>query len=66
VNDIDALRLLLNAPVNINAGGFIGMTALNLATGHANLAAVKLLLDKGADVNAANVSEFRVKNARRM
>jgi ankyrin repeat protein len=43
VNDIDTLRLLLNAPGNINAGGFIGMT-LNLATGHANLAAVRLLV----------------------
>jgi ankyrin repeat protein len=62
VDDIDMLRLLMSAPVNINAGGFVGMTALNLAVGHANLPAVKLLLEKGADVNVANVSEVKVKN----
>src|SRR5215472_8241927 len=35
VDDIEMMRLLLNAPANINAGGFVGETALSLATGHA-------------------------------
>lgn len=40
----------------------MGATALSLAAFHANLSAVRLLLDKGADVNVANVSGLRVKN----
>src|SRR6266516_581995 len=57
-----SMRLLLAQPIDINAGDFAGLTALIHAAGLRNLTAVKLLLEKGADVNASHKREIPVKN----
>lgn len=61
-NDIEILRALLPYKANLNTGDFVGLSALMYAAGRDNLPAVRLLLKAGADVNAANVTEVRMKN----
>ncbi|HYO80007.1 MAG TPA: ankyrin repeat domain-containing protein [Bryobacteraceae bacterium] len=54
-NDAQAVRKLLAAnPRLINASDASGSTPLHHAAGFSNLSMLKLLLDDGADVNAAN------------
>ena len=52
-NDLNTIRTVLDAGVDVNAAGSTGMTPLMYSAGyHGNLAATKLLLTKGAKVNA--------------
>jgi ankyrin repeat protein len=52
-NDTETIRQLIDAGVDVNAGDFPGFTPLMMAAGwNGNLPAVKLLLEKGAKVNA--------------
>ena len=52
-NDLNTVRIALDAGVDVNAVGVTGLSPLMLSAGyHANLAATKLLLAKGAKVNA--------------
>jgi ankyrin repeat protein len=63
-NDLDSLRALLATPfdIDIDAGDRLGFTALIYATGHGNTAAVKLLLQKGANPNTSYDKENLVRN----
>jgi ankyrin repeat protein len=57
-NDTAAIRLLVEAGADINTPDvFIGLTPLMNSAGHGNLAAVQLLLAKGAKVNAVSMRE---------
>lgn len=57
-NDTETIRLLLEADADIEtADTFIGMTPLINTAGNRNLAAVKLLLEHGAKVNAVSKTE---------
>jgi mono/diheme cytochrome c family protein len=57
-NDTTTIRLLLEANADLNtADTFIGLTPLINASGNRNLEAVKLLLAKGANVNAVSKTE---------
>jgi ankyrin repeat protein len=57
-NDTGTIRLLLDASADINTPDtFIGLTPLINAAGNRNLEAVKLLLAKGANVNAVSKTE---------
>jgi hypothetical protein len=50
---LNTVRIALDAGVDVNAVGVTGLSPLMLSAGyHANLAATKLLLAKGAKVNA--------------
>ncbi len=51
-NDLETIRLVLDAGVDVNATGVTGVTPLLGASYNGNLAAVRLLLSKGANVNA--------------
>ena len=51
VNDLAAVRYLLNKGANVNAQDERGRSALMLAAGNKNLEMCKLLVAKGADVN---------------
>jgi ankyrin repeat protein len=51
-NDLDTMRLALDAGVDPSASGVTGVTPLFVSAYHANLAAVRLLLSKGARVDA--------------
>ena len=51
-NDLSTIRIALDAGVDVNAVGATGLTPLLLSAGYANVAATKLLLSKGAKVNA--------------
>jgi ankyrin repeat protein len=52
-NDLNTLRIALDAGVDVNTAGVTGVTPLMLSAGyHANLPATKMLLAKGAKVNA--------------
>jgi ankyrin repeat protein len=51
-NDIDTMRLALDAGVDASAATVTGVTPLFMASYHANLPAVRLLLSKGARVDA--------------
>ena len=46
------MRVALDAGVDVNTVGATGLTPLLLSAGYANVAATKLLLSKGAKVNA--------------
>ncbi|HEX5222973.1 MAG TPA: ankyrin repeat domain-containing protein [Verrucomicrobiae bacterium] len=52
--DIQKLRKALDAGMPVEARDEQGNTPLILATAYSDVASVKLLLDRGADVNAAN------------
>jgi N-acyl-D-amino-acid deacylase len=57
-NDTATVRLLLDASADVNtADTFIGLTPLINASGNRNLEAVKLLLAKGANVNAVSKTQ---------
>jgi N-acyl-D-amino-acid deacylase len=57
-NDTATIRLLLDASADVNTPDtFIGLTPLINAAGNRNLEAVKLLLAKGANVNAVSKTE---------
>jgi len=57
-NDTATIRLLLGASADIQtADTFIGLTPLINASGNRNLEAVKLLLSKGANVNAVSKTQ---------
>jgi ankyrin repeat protein len=47
-NDLDTIRLMVAAGIDVNAAGVTGVTPLLGAAYHGNAAAVKLLLEKGA------------------
>ena len=52
-NDLNTIRAALDAGVDVNAAGATGITPLMLSAGyHGNLPATKMLLAKGAKVNA--------------
>jgi len=54
-NDTETLRLMIDAGVDVNAADLPGITPLMMAAGwNGNLPAVKLLLAKGAKVNAVS------------
>src|SRR5262249_52776275 len=70
-NDAETIRILIEAGVDVNAGGMLmaadailSETPLQNAAANGNLAAVKMLLAKGAAVNAFSSSDklFQVKN----
>jgi hypothetical protein len=50
-NDLDTIRLIVDAGIDVNAAGVTGVTPLLGAAYHGNVAAVKLLLEKGARTN---------------
>jgi FOG: Ankyrin repeat len=50
-NDLDTIRLMVDAGIDVNGAGVTGVTPLLGATYHGNAAAVKLLLEKGARTN---------------
>ena len=50
--DVEAVRTLLNANVNVNARGRLYGNALQAASRNGHEAVVRLLLDKGAGLNA--------------
>jgi ankyrin repeat protein len=57
-NDTATIRLLIDASADIHmADTFIGLTPLINASGNRNLEAVKLLLAKGANVNAVSKTQ---------
>ena len=51
-NDTDTIRLMLDAGVDVNATATTGFAPLMLAAGQSNVRVVKMLLAKGAKVNA--------------
>jgi ankyrin repeat protein len=51
-NDLDTMRVFVDAGVDVNAVGVTGLSPLIAAAYNANLDAVKLFLSKGASVNA--------------
>jgi ankyrin repeat protein len=54
-NDTETLRMMIDAGVDVNAADLPGITPLMMAAGwNSNLPAVKLLLLKGAKVNAVS------------
>lgn len=54
-NDTETIRMMVDAGVDVNAGDLPGITPLMMAAGwNGNLAAVKILLAKGAKVNAVS------------
>jgi ankyrin repeat protein len=54
-NDTETLRMMIDAGVDVNAADLPGITPLMMAAGwNGNLRAVKLLLAKGAKVNAVS------------
>jgi ankyrin repeat protein len=58
-NDIETIRMIIDAGVDVNAANALGLTPLILSAGNnGNLRAVKLLLARGARVNAVSVAPF--------
>ncbi len=54
-NDLETMRSLIDAGVDVNAADMAGITPLMIAAGwHGNVAATKLLLARGAKVNATS------------
>jgi ankyrin repeat protein len=52
-NDLETIRIALDAGVDVNAESMTGLTPLMISAGyHGNLQATRLLLAKGANVNA--------------
>ena len=54
---LEIAKLLLAGGANVNAKDIAGWTPLLVASVHGNAAMCQLLVDKGADVNAASVAE---------
>lgn len=61
ISDFDSLRLLLAAGVDVDSPNQSGDTPLQHAASQCRAASVKLLLSKGAKVNARNVASGEVK-----
>ena len=55
-NDLNTIRAAIDAGVDVNAVGTTGLTPLLLSAGYANVPATKLLLAKGAKVNAVTAT----------
>jgi ankyrin repeat protein len=54
-NDTETIKMMIDAGVDVNAADLPGITPLMMAAGwNGNLAAVKMLLAKGANVNAVS------------
>ncbi len=54
-NDTETIRMMIDAGVDVNAADLPGITPLMMAAGwNGNLAAVKMLLSKGANVNGVS------------
>lgn len=54
-NDTETIRIMIDAGVDVNAADLPGITPLMMAAGwNGNVAAVKMLLAKGANVNAVS------------
>ena len=63
-NDTETIRALIDAGVDVNAANKLGLTPLMGAAGYnANLVATKMLLAKGANVNAVAVAPFQFADA---
>ncbi|HWC98437.1 MAG TPA: ankyrin repeat domain-containing protein [Candidatus Sulfopaludibacter sp.] len=58
-NDLDTIRLLLDRGADPKGNSFFA--PLTAAAGHCNIPAMKMLLAKGADINAANTFGGKVK-----
>ena len=52
-NDLDTIRQLSDAGLDVNAVNFPGFTPVGISASQGNVAAVKLWLSKGANVNVA-------------
>ncbi len=58
-NDTETIRLIIDAGVDVNAANVLGLTPLIVSAGdNGNVRAVKMLLAKGARVNAVSVAPF--------
>lgn len=55
-NDLETIRLLVDAGLDVNAASLPGFTPLMNAAANNNIAAAKLLLAKGAKVNAVSAA----------
>ena len=56
--DVEMMEMLLNAGGQVDARTGMGVTPLMLAAGHDHIAAVQLLIRRGADVNAKDERGF--------
>src|SRR5260370_1420216 len=61
ITNLEKVRLLVDAGVDVNAVTGRGDTALHFAAGAGNVTMVKLLLAKGADVNTATQESIPVR-----
>src|SRR5215813_1693634 len=61
----DAVDLLLNCGANVNKSSMRGQTALMVAAGKGRANTVKLLIAKGADVNAVSEEGTALQRAKR-
>ena len=58
-NDTETIRLIIDAGVDVNAANVLGLTPLIVSAGdNGNVRAVKMLLAKGAHVNAVSPAPF--------
>jgi ankyrin repeat protein len=58
-NDIETIRMIIDSRVDVNAANVLGMTPLMVSAGdNGNVQAVKMLLAKGAQVNAVCLAPF--------
>jgi|HubBroStandDraft_6_1064221.scaffolds.fasta_scaffold98263_2 ankyrin repeat protein len=58
-NDIESIRLIINARVDVNAANVLGLTPLIISAGNnGNTRAVQMLLAQGAQVNAVAPAPF--------
>jgi len=59
-NDAETVQLMIDAGVDVNAGPLTGLTPLMQAAGQSNTRVVKMLLAKGAKVDAVADTPFMV------
>jgi ankyrin repeat protein len=58
-NDTETIRLIIDAGVDVNAANALGLTPLIVSAGdNGNVRSVKMLLAKGAQVNAVSLAPF--------
>jgi len=58
-NDTETIRLIIDAGVDVHAANALGLTPLIVSAGaNGNVRAVKMLLAKGAQVNAVSLAPF--------